>query len=96
MTTDAGRIIYEDAGRITAENGSSRRHGIIITVDYTIDVETQLMTYHVMVGERMVQQAFDVPYSFETLHTLALQTFFKSHRTRKDIKIRIEEVEPHG
>lgn len=97
MTTDSGSIVLEDAGRVTKDDGSSRRHGVIISVDYHIDVVSQTMTYRVKVNERVVKQVYDVPYSYEELHTQAPEFLFKNmYKGFPNLKIKIDEGEPYG
>jgi hypothetical protein len=97
MSINNGQITLSDQGRIEFNNGSSAHHGIIITVDYRIDDETQLMNYKVTLGERVVKQVYDVPYSFEELYTIATEILFKKmYRGLPDLKVKVEMGEPHG
>lgn len=97
MTYDKGSINLYDQGRVTTDNGSSHRHGIIITVDYTIYPTAQTMTYRVKVNERVVKQVYDVPYSYEELHIQTLEFLFKNmYKGFPNLKIKIEEGEPYG
>lgn len=93
---DSGRIILSDEGRVINDNGSSRRHGIIITVDYHINPIAELMTYRVMVNERVVKQVYDVPYSYEELNTQAVEFLFKHQYNGLHLSVKIVQGEPHG
>lgn len=93
---DSGRIVLEDAGRVTDDNGRSHRHGIIITVDYHINPIVELMTYRVTVNERVVKQVYDVPYSYEELNTQAVEFLFKHKYNGLHLSVKIVQGEPHG
>jgi hypothetical protein len=94
---DTGRITLTDEGRITAENGSSHRHGITVIVEYVIDKVAQTMIYHVYLNERVVRHRYDIPYSFNELYTVATEILFRNmYKGLPDLKINVEMGEPHG
>ncbi len=90
-TIDKGTITYSDEGRISDEV-TSTRHGVIVSVDYSIDATKKLMSYTVYIGETFIRNVEDEPYSYYGLHSVALETFYRNmYKGLPNLTIQVNE-----